>query len=315
MDDLISRQQAIDAIMGEYPDAHYPDWYASKIRALPSAQPEERTEKRTESHACGLISRQAAIDAVSKHNFDYPQYMERFVTELRDAMKADLKHDIEELPSAQPYTVEEIDKMQELESVQMEKAYELGMESAQSEKQHGRIFQEIVVEYPSYNTYPEYKGKPYFSIKYTENGQEFIGYGTYKPEVLSEYLKEYFMPSAQPELDPEALIRTIEMGITAINLNDIYSIGMRNGMRWCKSLIDGVEPKFEGYVMSVGDWKKLPSAQSERKTGTWIPQDFNKSDGMKTTTVYYFPKCSVCGYTASPTNYCPHCGADMKGSD
>ena len=64
---------------------------------------------------------------------------------------------------------------------------------------HGRIFQEIVVEYPSYNTYPEYKGKPYFSIKYTENGQWFIGYGTYKPEVLSEYLKEYFMPSAQPE--------------------------------------------------------------------------------------------------------------------
>ena len=64
---------------------------------------------------------------------------------------------------------------------------------------HGRIFQEIVVEYPSYNTYTEYKGKPYFSIKYTENGQEFIGYGTYKPEVLSEYLKEYFMPSVQPE--------------------------------------------------------------------------------------------------------------------
>ena len=71
--------------------------------------------------------------------------------------------------------------------------------SVQSEKQHGRIFQEIVVEYPSYHTYPEYKGKPYFSIKYTESGQEFIGYGTYKPEVLSKYLKEYFMPSAQSE--------------------------------------------------------------------------------------------------------------------
>ena len=73
--------------------------------------------------------------------------------------------------------------------------------SAQPEKQHGRIFQEIiVVKYPSYNPYPERKGKPYFSIKYTENGQEFIGYSTYKPEVLSEYLKEYFMPSAQPEI-------------------------------------------------------------------------------------------------------------------
>ena len=70
---------------------------------------------------------------------------------------------------------------------------------AQPEQQHGRIFREIVVEYPSYCTYPEYKGKPYFSIKYTENGQEFIGYGTYKPEVLSKYLKEYFMQPAQPE--------------------------------------------------------------------------------------------------------------------
>ena len=74
--------------------------------------------------------------------------------------------------------------------------------------------------------------------------------------------------SAQPELDSEALIRTIEMGITATNSNDIYSLGMRNGMRWCKSLIDGVEPKFEDYVTSVDDWKKLPSAQPEQR---WIP--------------------------------------------
>lgn len=68
-----------------------------------------------------------------------------------------------------------------------------GLPSAQPEQQHGRVFKGIVVEYP------EYKGKPYFSIKYTENGQEFIGYSTYKLEVLSEYLKEYFMPPAQPE--------------------------------------------------------------------------------------------------------------------
>ena len=74
------------------------------------------------------------------------------------------------------------------------------IKSAQPEQQHGRIFQEIVVEYPSISTYPEHEGKPYFSIKYTENGQEFIGYGTYKPEVLSEYLKEYFMSPAQPEI-------------------------------------------------------------------------------------------------------------------
>ena len=66
----------------------------------------------------------------------------------------------------------------------------------------GRRFEEIVVEYPHPDvcTYPEFRGKPYFSIKYTENGEHFVGYGTYKPEVLSSYLKEYFMPSAQPEL-------------------------------------------------------------------------------------------------------------------
>ena len=39
MDDLISRQAAIDAIMGEYPEVHYPDWYASIIKELPPVQP------------------------------------------------------------------------------------------------------------------------------------------------------------------------------------------------------------------------------------------------------------------------------------
>lgn len=72
--------------------------------------------------------------------------------------------------------------------------------SAQPEQQHGRIFQEIVLEYPSICVYPEYEGKPYFSIKYTENGEGFIGYGTYNPKVLSELLKEYFIPSAQPKI-------------------------------------------------------------------------------------------------------------------
>lgn len=76
------------------------------------------------------------------------------------------------------------------------------------------------------------------------------------------------LKSAQPELDSEALIHKIGMGITAIDSNDVYSLGMRNGMRWCKSLIDGVEPKFEDYVMGVDDWKELPSAQPERR---WIP--------------------------------------------
>ena len=78
--------------------------------------------------------------------------------------------------------------------------YIKALPSAQPGQRNAIVFQGIVVEYPSISAYPEYEGKPYFSIKYTENGQEFIGYGTYKPEVLSEYLKEYFMSPAQPNL-------------------------------------------------------------------------------------------------------------------
>ena len=36
----------------------------TRLLSLPSAQPKERTEKRTETHACDCISRQAAIDAL-----------------------------------------------------------------------------------------------------------------------------------------------------------------------------------------------------------------------------------------------------------
>ena len=69
------------------------------------------------------------------------------------------------------------------------------MRKSKETEQHERTFQEIVVEYPSISTYPEHEGKPYFSIKYVEDGRDYIGYGTYNPEVLSEYMKEYFIPS------------------------------------------------------------------------------------------------------------------------
>jgi hypothetical protein len=45
MDDLISRQQAIDTIMGQPPEPHYPSWYAAQIEKLPSAQPGRKKGK------------------------------------------------------------------------------------------------------------------------------------------------------------------------------------------------------------------------------------------------------------------------------
>ena len=69
---------------------------------------------------------------------------------------------------------------------------------------HKRKFEKVIVEYPPEESclYPEYKGKPYFSIQYEENGEHFIGYGTYKPDVLSRYLDEYFIsPEIQQKMD------------------------------------------------------------------------------------------------------------------
>ena len=72
-------------------------------------------------------------------------------------------------------------------------------------KGHGKNFEEIVVEYPPAElcTYPEYRGKPYFSIKYEENGEHIIGFGTYNQEVLSRYLREYFIVSMIIEEESE----------------------------------------------------------------------------------------------------------------
>ena len=45
----------------------------------------------------------------------------------------------------------------------------------------------------------------------------------------------------------------------------------------------------------------LPSAQPERKKGEW-------SDG------YRWQRCSLCKQTGKKSwNYCPNCGADMRG--
>ena len=41
------------------------------------------------------------------------------------------------------------------------------------------------------------------------------------------------------------LIEMIDFAITATNLNDEYSRGLRNGLRLAKSFIDGEEPNFE----------------------------------------------------------------------
>ena len=64
MSDLIERQAALDAIMGQPPEPHYPSWYAAQIEKLPAVQPDHVADvsKKVADEDC--ISRRAAIDAI-----------------------------------------------------------------------------------------------------------------------------------------------------------------------------------------------------------------------------------------------------------
>ena len=165
-----------------------------------------------------LIKASDAVDVVAKHSALYGNG--EVSTDEGETLLYDIMSEIMNLPSAQPEST--------------------------------RTFVELVVKYPDQELciYKEYKGKPYFSIKYMENGEEYVGYGTYSPKVLSQYLREYFMVTAQPE----------------------------------------------------------------RKTGQWLPDNTNRYDER------YI--CSRCGcnykvgmYMGKPLwNFCPNCGS-YNGSD
>lgn len=103
-EDLISRQAAIKlaidldcesrGIIKESKCREIEDRY----NMIPAAQ----LAQDLHNSCTDTISRDAALDAIRKYDFFFPQYVERFVTELRDAMKSDLVNDIKNLPSAQP---------------------------------------------------------------------------------------------------------------------------------------------------------------------------------------------------------------------
>ena len=71
----------------------------------------------------------------------------------------------------------------------------------------------------------------------------------------------------------------------------------------------------QGYLNAIECIEEEPSAEPERKTGHFIGTEFDGyADGSP---VYYEWKCSECGCVFEddePTfNYCPNCGADMRG--
>lgn len=106
--DCISRQKALDDIETVDPSILLDvNWVKNWVKTLPSAQPEPCED---------AISRADAIRVAS--GYCHP---------------ANVAKELAKLPSAQPYTDEEMQKIQELEQAEIQKAFLLGREDALSE--------------------------------------------------------------------------------------------------------------------------------------------------------------------------------------
>jgi len=76
----------------------------------------------------------------------------------------------------------------------------------------------------------------------------------------------------------------------------------------------------EGWIGGIRDALRaieyIPSAEPERKKGEWIKEDLSGYLTPGGNSIYH---CSECGHTEGPwphprlTNFCPNCGADMRG--
>ena len=106
MIDPIDRQAALDVIDAIFPVDPMKSEYAQGIacgaalaktyvEALPSAQPEKRTNERTETHACDLISRQSVLKAIDEY-----ERLSAVSQTVRNMMS--LQEIVQWLPSAQP---------------------------------------------------------------------------------------------------------------------------------------------------------------------------------------------------------------------
>ena len=69
---------------------------------------------------------------------------------------------------------------------------------------------------------------------------------------------------------------------------------------------------------TVGTIKTLPSAQPERKMGKWVGYNADDPVWQRDDGTPVFLECSACqafviNNGAANWNYCPNCGADMRG--
>ena len=101
------------------------------------------------------------------------------------------------------------------------------------------------------------------------------------------------------------LILSIDTAIFATDTNDEYSVGIRNGLRWCKALLDDKEPQFEKVITKNRTTEfihEVPTGHwiEPRKHGNWIYDEkaYRECD-----------RCHTPVYLARNMRYCPFCGS------
>ena len=119
----MTRARAVEILKSTI--AYDSDFAEAKQMAIEALEQEPTAE-----YSSDVISRQAAIDALAKEmpSLTTPDGCGEFDHDIQitDEAFVDCMQIINGLPSAQPFTSEQIQTMQELEAAQVEKAYELG---------------------------------------------------------------------------------------------------------------------------------------------------------------------------------------------
>lgn len=81
------------------------------------------------------------------------------------------------------------------------------------------------------------------------------------------------------------------------------------------SAFNDTEHAPEGWMNAMKTAKEIvedaPGVEIGR-VGRWISHDRNTGNTKCRTLLYCLPTCSVCGYCADYTNFCPNCGAYME---
>lgn len=90
MDDLISRKAAVEKILGQPPEAHYPSWYARQIEDLPPAQPKRGRwemgidERFVECSECGLMTTRNELRGLAVFGKNEPNFCPNCGADMRE---------------------------------------------------------------------------------------------------------------------------------------------------------------------------------------------------------------------------------------